>query len=219
MGHKVRPTGIRIGITEDWRSRWYANKSDFAGFVVEDEKMRRYIKSNYKYAAISKIEIERTRDTVKLFIHTGRPGVIIGRKGVEIDRMRDRLERMLGKRIDLNVVEITKPELDAQLLAESVAAQLEKRVSVRRAMKRAASASMQLGAGGVRIRVAGRLGGGDMSRCDRVDQGKVPLHTLRADIDYGFAEAATSCGHVGVKVWIFKGMKMPGKGKADAVNA
>jgi len=219
MGHKVRPTGIRIGITENWSSKWYAGKKDYAAFVVEDKKIRDFVKSKYKFAAISKIEVERTRDNTKITIHTGRPGIVIGRKGVEIDRLRDSLEQMIGKKVDVNVQEITKPELDAQLVAESVAGQLEKRVSARRAMKRAVASTMQAGAEGVRIRVAGRLGGSDMSRTDRIDEGKVPLHTLRADIDYGFTEAATSCGHVGVKVWIYKGIHIPVKEQADAVNA
>jgi len=219
MGHKVRPTSLRLGITEEWSSKWYADKKHFAAFVVEDQKIRHFIKSKYKFAAISKIEVERTRDNTKVSIHTGRPGIVIGRKGVEIDRLRDDLEGMVGRKVDLNVQEVTKPELSAQLVAESVAGQLEKRVSARRAMKRAATATMQAGAEGVRIRVAGRLGGGDMARTDRIDDGKVPLHTLRADIDYGFTEAVTSCGHVGVKAWIFKGIRLPVKEQADAVNA
>lgn len=219
MGHKVRPTSLRLGITETWSSIWYASKKDYARFVVEDYKIRHFIRTKYKFAAISRIEVERTRDNIKVSLHTGRPGIVIGRKGVEIDRLRDRLEDMIGKKVDLNVVEITKPELDAQLVADSVASQLEKRVSGRRAMKRAVASTMQVGAQGVRIRVAGRLGGSDMARVDRIDEGKVPLHTLTADIDYGFTEAVTSCGHVGVKVWIFKGIKLRVKGQANAANA
>ncbi len=222
MGHKVRPTSLRVGITEQWRSRWYATKANFSKLLVEDQKIRNAIKGSYKFAAISKIEVERVRDELRILLHTARPGLVIGRKGIEVDRIRDRIEAITGKQVTINIVEVGKPDLDAQLVAEGIAAQLEKRSSSRRTMKHAIQTAMDAGAKGVRARVAGRLGGSEMAKVERSEAGTVPLHTLDADIDYGFAEAATPTGHVGVKVWICKGKKAKEnkqKGPADAVDA
>jgi len=219
MGQKVNPTGFRIGITEPWRSRWYAPKGAFGQLLVEDEKIRNFIKSHYGYAAIAKIEIERTREEVKIILHSGRPGLIIGRRGAEVDRLRGQLEDLTGRRITLNIVEITKPELSAQLVAEQIAQQLEKRASFRRTMKQAADATMAAGAKGVKIRLAGRLGGAEMSRKETTVRGSIPLQTLRANIDYGFAEAYCTYGVIGVKVWIYKGDYFPAKEAGDGPDA
>ncbi len=219
MGQKVNPTGFRIGITEPWRSRWYAPKGAFGQLLVEDEKVRNFIKSHYGYAAIAKIEIERTREEVKIILHSGRPGLIIGRRGAEVDRLRGQLEDLTGRRITLNIVEITKPELSAQLVAEQIAQQLEKRASFRRTMKQAADATMAAGAKGVKIRLAGRLGGAEMSRKETTVRGSIPLQTLRANIDYGFAEAYCTYGVIGVKVWIYKGDYFPAKEAGDGPDA
>jgi len=220
MGQKIHPTGFRIGVTEPWRSRWYAPKRAFGQLLVEDEKIRNYVKANYGFAAISKIEVERTREEVKVILHSARPGLIIGRKGAEVDRLREELEDRTGRRITVTIVEITKPELSAQLVAEQVAQQLEKRASFRRTMKQAADGSMAAGAQGVKIRCAGRLGGAEMSRVEVTSRGSIPLQTLRGDIDYGFAEAYCTYGVIGVKVWIYKGEKVASKEEgADGADA
>jgi len=219
MGQKVNPTGFRIGITEPWRSRWYAPKRAFGQLLVEDEKIRTYIKSHHGFAAIAKIEVERTREEVKVILHSARPGLIIGRKGAEVDRLRGELEDLTGRRITVNIVEITKPELSAQLVAEQVAQQLEKRASFRRTMKQAADATMAAGAKGVKIRVAGRLGGAEMSRCETTSRGSIPLQMLRGDIDYGFGEAYCTYGVIGVKVWIYKGDHRPADDEEAADGA
>ena len=216
MGQKVHPTGFRIGITEPWRSRWYAPKRAFGQLLVEDEKVRTYIKSHHGFAAIAKIEIERTREEVKVILHSARPGLIIGRKGAEVDRLREELEDLTGRRITVNIVEIAKPELSAQLVAEQVAQQLEKRSSFRRTMKQTADATFTAGAKGVKIRCAGRLGGHEMSRCETTSRGSIPLQTLRSDIDYGFAQAYCTYGVIGVKAWIYKGDRMPDKTQQEA---
>jgi len=205
MGQKVSPIGMRTGISLDWSSRWYAGKKDFGSLLVEDQKIRNFIKKNYAYAAIPKIEIERVRDEVKVILHTARPGVIIGRKGAEVDRLRDRIEDLTGRQVAVNIKEVTHPELEAQLMAESVAEQLEKRASFRRTMRRAIETAMNAGAQGIKVMLAGRLAGSEMARRTHMSEGKIPLQTLDADISYGFAEAKTPYGNVGVKVWIYRG--------------
>jgi len=205
MGQKVHPTGFRIGITESWRSRWYAPKRTYGPLLVEDEKIRRFIKKNYGFAAISKIEIERTREEVKVILHSARPGLIIGRKGAEVDRLREQLEDLTGRRITASIVEVVKAEKSAQLVAENVAQQLEKRAAFRRTMKQAVDTTMGAGALGVKVRCAGRLGGTEMSRSEVTSRGSIPLHTLGARIDYGFAQAYCTYGVIGVKAWVYLG--------------
>jgi small subunit ribosomal protein S3 len=206
MGQKVRPTGLRLGIVENWRSRWYANKKEFGRLLVEDHRIRRYIKKEYGFAGIPKIEIERTGEEVKVIIHTARPGVLIGKKGSKIDKLKEEIEGMLDhKRVSIDTKEITKPDLDAQLVAENVAEQLVKRASFRRTLKKTIQQTMSEGAQGVKIQISGRLGGAEMARQETQSEGKIPLSTLRAEIDYGFAEAVTTYGNIGVKVWVYKG--------------
>ncbi len=206
MGQKVRPTSFRMGVTQDWASRWYADKKHFADFLVGDESIRRFIRRHYRYAAISKVEIERTNETLHIILHTARPGIVIGRRGVEVDRLRGRLEEMSGKPIKITIQEVTQPELNASLLTQNIAEQLEKRASFRRTMRRAAEMAREMGALGVKVQLAGRLSGSEMARREQVIEGSIPLHTLDADIDFGFAEAKTSYGHIGIKVWVYKGM-------------
>ncbi len=209
MGQKVRPTGLRLGIVENWRSRWYANKKEFPKLLVEDQRIRRYVKREYGFAGIPKIEIERTGEEVKIIIHTARPGVLIGKKGSKIDKLKEDLEGMIHRRVSIDTKEITKPDVDAQLVAENVAEQLVKRASFRRTLKKTIQTTMQEGAQGVKIRIAGRLGGSEMAREETQSEGKIPLSTLRADSDYGFWEANTTYGNIGVKVWIYKGEIQP----------
>lgn len=205
MGQKVHPTGFRLGITERWRSTWYADSRDFADYLNTDLKVRNYIKQKLGHASISRIDIQRPAKNALVTIHTARPGVVIGKKGEDIERLRRDLSQLMGVPVHVNVEEIRKPELDAQLVAESVAQQLERRIMFRRAMRRSVSNAMRMGAQGIRINVAGRLNGAEIARSEWYREGRVPLHTLRADIDYGFAEAKTTYGIIGVKVWIFKG--------------
>jgi len=205
MGHKVCPIGFRLGITEDWRSRWFAGKKQFGPLLVEDQRIRKFVKANYSFAGIPKIEIERTRDALKVMLHTARPGIIIGRKGAEVDKLKAELEALVGHPVDITIKEVNQPELNSTLVAESIAEQLEKRASFRRTMKKAAEVSMSMGAKGIKIVLAGRLGGAEMSRTEKCLIGSIPLQTLRADVDYGFAEAGTTYGRIGVKVWIYKG--------------
>lgn len=205
MGHKVHPTGFRLGITEDWRSMWYAGSSDFGSYLATDLKIRDYIKRRLSHASISRIRIERPAKNALITIHTARPGIVIGKKGEDIDRLRRDLSRKMGIPVHVNIEEIRKPELDAQLVAENVAQQLERRIMFRRAMKRAVGNAMRLGAQGIKIQVGGRLNGAEIARSEWYREGRVPLHTLRADIDYGLAEAKTTYGVIGVKVWVFKG--------------
>jgi len=221
MGQKIHPTGFRVGITEPWRSRWYAPKRTFGQLLVEDEKVRAFVKREYGFAAISKVEIERTREEVKVILNSARPGLIIGRKGSEVDKLREQLEELTGRRITVNIIEITKPELSAQLVAEGVAQQLEKRASFRRAMKQAADATMTAGAKGIKIRCAGRLGGVEMHRSEVLIRGSIPLQTLQAHIDYGFAQAHCTYGMLGVKAWIYLGAYKPPQeeGAADGHDA
>jgi small subunit ribosomal protein S3 len=212
MGQKVQPTGFRIGVYEDWRSRWYATKHEFSDLLVEDFKIRKFIKGKYGYAGIPRIEIERTRDAVKVILQTARPGVIIGRKGAEVERIQEELQSLTGRRIEIKIDEVNRPEIDAQLVSEDIAEQLKKRSSFRRTMKRALEQTMDGGARGVKIQLSGRLGGSEMSRTEKANLGSVPLSTLRAKVDYGFAEAKTAQGHIGVKVWVHQGDYL----KADA---
>lgn len=205
MGQKVRPTGFRVGIFEDWQSRWYASKKDFADLLVEDAKIRGFIKRKCGKAGIPKIEIERTRDEVKVMLHAARPGLIIGRKGTDVERLQEDLQELTGRRINIKIVEIPRPEIEAQIIAEDIADQLERRASFRRTMKRSVEQTMEAGARGVKMQLSGRLGGSEMSRCEKALAGAVPLNTLRARISYGFTEAKTPQGHIGIKVWVNQG--------------
>ena len=209
MGQKVMPTGFRLGITEDWRSRWYADK-DYAKNLANDLEIRKFLNKQLAKAAVAKIEIERAGDKVKVIITTARPGVVIGKKGAEIEALRKKLAKVVGGPVNIEVVEVKRPELDATLVAQSVAEQLEGRVAFRRAMRKAVQSARKSGALGIRIQCAGRLGGAEMSRREWYREGRVPLHTLRAKIDYGFSTAATTMGSIGVKVWIYHGEKLPG---------
>jgi small subunit ribosomal protein S3 len=205
MGHKVHPTGIRLGITKDWASKWYADSKDYADFLNTDLNVRDFLRKRLAQASVSRIQIERPARNARLTVHTARPGLVIGKKGEDIERLRKEVAQMMGVPVHINIEEVRKPELDATLVAQSVAQQLERRIMFRRAMKRAVSNAMRLGAQGVKINVGGRLNGAEIARSEWYREGRVPLHTLRADIDYGFAEANTTYGVIGVKVWIFKG--------------
>jgi small subunit ribosomal protein S3 len=206
MGQKVNPTGFRTGIMIGWKSRWYASKQEFSTLLMEDHKLRAFVKDKYRFAGIPKIEIERTRDEVKVILHTARPGIIIGRKGQEVERLQGELQDLIGRRINIKIEEIARPEIQAQLVAEDIAEQLAKRASFRRCMKRAMETTMEAGAKGIKIQLAGRLGGSEMARCEKANAGSIPLSTLRAKIDYGFTEAKTAQGHIGVQVWVNQGM-------------
>lgn len=205
MGQKVNPNGFRLGVIRDWNAKWYANDKDFANLLIEDNVIRKLIKNKLYTAGISKTVIERTANKVKIFIHTAKPGMVIGKGGSGVDALKKELEVLTKKSIIINIVEIKTPETDAQLVAENIAAQLEKRVSFRKAMKQSIGRSMRYGIKGIKTGVAGRLGGAEMARTEGYHEGTIPLHTLRADIDYGFAEAHTTYGKIGVKVWIYKG--------------
>ncbi len=208
MGQKINPNGFRLGISTDHKSRWYADKL-YKDYVGEDVRIRKMLGKGMDRAGISRVEIERTRDRVRVDIHTARPGIVIGRRGAEADRIRGNLEKLTGKQIQLNILEVKNPEIDAQLVAQGVADQLAGRVAFRRAMRKALQTAMRSGAQGIRVQVSGRLNGAEMSRTEFYREGRVPLHTLRADIDYGFYEARTTFGRIGVKVWIYKG-EVPG---------
>jgi small subunit ribosomal protein S3 len=211
MGQKVHPHGFRLGISTDWKSRWYADKL-YKDYIAEDVKIRRMMSKGLERAGISKVDIERTRDRVRVDIHTARPGIVIGRKGAEADRIRGELEKLTGKQVQLNILEVKSPESDAQLVAQGVAEQLSSRVSFRRAMRKAMQSAMKNPiVRGIRVQVSGRLGGAEMSRTEFYREGRVPLHTLRANIEYGFFEARTTFGRIGVKVWIYKGDAVPGR--------
>jgi small subunit ribosomal protein S3 len=206
MGQKVNPVAFRTGIMEGWKSRWYASKQEFRDLLLEDHKVRAFVKQKYQFAAIPKVEIERTRDEVKVLLHTARPGVIIGRKGQEVEKLQEELQNLIGRRVNIKIEEITRPEIFAQLVAEDIAEQLSKRASFRRTMKRAIDTSMEAGAKGIKVQLAGRLGGSEMARREKAIAGSMPLSTLRAKIDYGFTEAKTPQGNLGVQVWINQGM-------------
>ena len=210
MGQKVNPHGIRLGIVKDWDARWYADK-DFAHNLHEDIKIREYLKKSLQTAGVPRVETERSKNRLKLTIHTAKPGMVIGRGGSGIEQIKEGLKNLTDKRIDINIAEIKHPDLDATLVAENIAAQLERRIAFRRAMKQAVSRTMRLGAKGVKIAVSGRLGGAEIARRESYREGSIPLHTLRADIDYGTAEAHTTYGRIGIKVWIFKGEVLPDK--------
>jgi len=216
MGQKVNPIGFRTGIMLGWKSRWYASKREFADLLIEDQKIRKYIHKKYKFAGIPKVEIERTRDEVKVVLFAARPGVIIGRKGQEVEQLQDELQGLVGRRINIKIEEVSRPELQAQLVAEDIAEQLTKRSSFRRTMKRSMEQSMEAGAKGIKIQLAGRLGGAEMARREKQISGSIPLSTLRAKIDYGFVEAKTAQGHIGVQVWINQGMFEDETDGADA---
>lgn len=216
MGQKVHPVGFRVGIMEGWKSRWYASKQEFSDLLLEDLKLRKFIKGKYRFAGIPKVEIERTRDEVKVILFTARPGIIIGRKGQEVERLQSELQELIGRRINIKIEEISRPELQAQLVAEDIAEQLSKRASFRRTMKRAIEQTMEAGAKGVKVQLAGRLGGAEMSRREKQGAGSIPLSTLRAKIDYGFTEAKTAQGHIGVQVWVNQGMYEDQNNGADA---
>lgn len=205
MGHKVHPTGIRLGIAKDWNSKWYANKGEYAQYLAADLKVREMLRKKLAQAGISKILIERPAKTARVTIHTARPGVVIGKKGEDIEKLRKEVSDLMGVPAHINVSEVRKPEIDAQLVAESIAQQLERRIMFRRAMKRSVGNAMRLGALGIKINVSGRLNGAEIARSEWAREGRVPLHTLRADIDYGTAEAHTTYGVIGIKVWIYKG--------------
>jgi small subunit ribosomal protein S3 len=205
MGQKTNPIGFRLGVSKQWRSKWHATKKDFPALLKEDELLRKYLKARLGGAAISDIVIERKPGKVVVTIHTGRPGVVIGKKGQSVEELKNELQQLTGKDVGVNVEEIKRPEVEAQLVADNIAAQLAQRISFRRAMKRAVQAAMRMGAGGIKVKCGGRLGGAEIARVEGYHEGRVPLHTLRADIDYATSTAKTTFGTIGVKVWIFKG--------------
>jgi len=213
LGQKVNPVGFRLGVIKTWDSRWFSERS-YSNLLHEDLKIKKFLKDKFFHAGISKVEIERAADKAKIGIHAARPGIIIGRKGSEIEKLKSELEKMMTGDVIINILEVRKPEVDAQLVAENVALQLVRRVAFRRAMKRAVTSALRFGAQGIRVICSGRLGGAEMARCEWYREGRVPLHTLRADIDYGFTEAKTTYGIIGVKVFIFHGEVLPEKKKA-----
>ncbi len=218
MGQKVRPTGFRVGVVEDWRSRWYASKKDFGALLIEDQKVRKFIHTKYKFAGIPKVEIERTRDQVVVHLFTARPGIIIGRKGQEVDRLKAELEDLTGRRMELKIIEVDNALQSAALVAEDIAQQLSKRGSFRRTIKRALDQVMETGVYGIKIELSGRLGGAEMSRREKASRGSIPLSTLQRHVDYGFREAHTTFGVIGVKVWIDLG-DYSDEEKRDGANA
>ncbi len=218
MGQKVSPHGLRVGIIKDWSSKWYANKQNFADYLVEDNKIRKYLKETLKTAGISSINIERKSSEVKVNVATAKPGMIIGKGGSAIEELKKKLEKMTGKTVSLNIEEVKNLDMDATLVAESIASQLERRISFRRAMKQAMSKTMKAGAKGIKTQVSGRLGGAEIARAEHYSEGTIPLQTLRADIDYGFAEALTTYGIIGVKVWIYKGDILPARKESKGGN-
>ena len=209
MGQKTHPHGVRVGIIKDWDSKWYANKKEFGDSLVEDNKIRKYVKKKLYVAGVSKIEIERTAGKVKVKVNTAKPGIVIGKGGNLVELLKKELEKLTGKEIALDIAEVKNPEVNAQLVAENIAGQIEKRVAFRRAMKQAMSRAMKMGAKGIKTSASGRLAGAEMARTEHYHEGTIPLQTLRADIDYGFAEADTTYGKIGVKVWIYKGQVLP----------
>src|SRR6202158_1340742 len=219
MGQKIHPTGFRLAVNRDWTSKWYANSKHFRTILNEDIKVRAYLKKKRAHASDCKITIDRPAKNARITIHSARPGVVIGKKGEDIETLRANLRKMMGTEVGLNIEEIRKPEIDAQLVADSIAQQLEKRIMFRRAMKRAMQNAMRLGAQGIKLMSSGRLNGIEIARCEWYREGRVPLHTLRADIDYGFAEAKTSYGVIGIKVWVFKGEVMAHNAEPQAAPA
>ncbi len=219
MGQKVNPYGFRLGVTTDWKSKWIADKKQYAAYLHEDDQVRRYIRKRVRHAGVSRIDITRTRDNIEVSLQAARPGIVIGRRGAEADAIRGDLEKLTSKKVKLNIIEIKNPELDAQVVAFNVAEQLRGRVSFRRAMRRAVQSAMKAGAKGIRIQVSGRLGGAEMSRTEWYREGRVPLHTLRAKVDYGFDEARTTFGRIGVKVWVYTGDQIGSGEEAEAQRA
>jgi small subunit ribosomal protein S3 len=219
MGQKVNPYGFRLGVTTDWKSKWIADKKEYAAYLHEDDRVRKYVRQRVRHAGVSRIDITRTRDNVEVSVQAARPGIVIGRRGSEADAIRADLEKLTGKKVKLNIIEIKNPELDAQVVAFNVAEQLRGRVSFRRAMRRAVQSAMKAGAKGIRIQVGGRLGGAEMSRTEWYREGRVPLHTLRAKVDYGFDEARTTYGRIGVKVWVYTGEQIGSGEEAEAQRA
>jgi len=217
MGQKIHPLGFRIGITEDWSSRWYASKKVYGELLLEDHKIRKFIKEKYRFAGVPKVEIERTREEVKVILHAARPGLIIGRKGAEVDKLREELVDLILRRVSVSIIEIKNPDTSAQLAGEAIADSLLKRQAFRRVIRMRAESVMKAGAQGVKIQLAGRLGGAEMSRCEKCIEGSIPLHTLQSRIDYGFTEARTTYGIIGIKVWIYKGQY--DEGATDGSNA
>ena len=215
MGQKVHPKGIRVGVIKDWDSKWYADSKNFSDYLVEDYNIRKFVKSKLFISGISKIEIERTAKCVKVNVYTAKPGLVIGKGGNLAEELKNQLQKMIGKDVNLNIVEVKNIDLDAQLVAENICNQLERRISFRRAMKQAMQKTMKAGALGIKTAVSGRLGGADMARTEFYKEGNIPLQTLRADIDYGFAEADTTYGKIGVKVWIYKGEVLPAKKQVE----
>ena len=215
MGQKVNPPGLRVGVIKDWDSKWYADKKNFADLLVEDNNIRKYVKKKLYTAGISKIEIERAANRVKVSIHTAKPGMVIGKGGSEIEKLRNKLNAVTDEKVHINVIEIKKVDIDARLVAENIARQLENRASFRRVQKQAITRAMKLGAKGIKTQVSGRLGGADIARAEQYSEGTVPLHTLRADIDYAHAEADTTYGKLGVKVWIYRGEVLPTKNTSE----
>ena len=211
MGQKVNPEGLRVGVIKDWNSKWYADSKNFADYLVEDQKIRKFLKKKLYAAGISKIEIERTAKIVKINLYTAKPGIVIGKGGAGADAVKQEVAKLIGKEVNLNIVEVKQADTDAQLVAENIAMQLERRISFRRAMKQCMQKALKSGALGIKTAVSGRLGGADMARTEFYKEGNIPLQTLRADIDYGFAEADTTYGKIGVKVWIYKGEVLPTK--------
>ena len=215
MGQKVNPNGFRVGVIRDWNTRWYANKKDFSNFLVEDKKIRDYLKNKYFEAGIAKIDIARAANKVTVSIHTARPGMLIGKGGVGVDAIKAELNALVNRSVNINIIEVRNPDANAQLVAENIALQLENRISFRRAMKSTMQRTMKAGAKGIKTSVSGRLGGADMARTEFYSEGTIPLQTLRADIDYGFAEADTTYGKVGVKAWIYNGEVLPTRTKKE----
>ncbi len=216
MGQKIHPKGFRIGVNKDWEAKWFAPKKDFSDHLMEDIEVRKHIKEKLYTASVPKIEIERSANRLKITVHTAKPGMVIGRGGSGVEKLRKDIEKMTGKQININITEVKAPELDAQLVAENIAAQLEKRTSFRRAMKQAVGRTMRNRAKGIKVLCSGRLGGAEIARTEGYHEGSVPLQTLRADISYGFAEAKTTYGRIGVKVWIYLGQILPDASKEDA---
>jgi small subunit ribosomal protein S3 len=216
MGQKIHPIGMRIGIIRDWESKWYANNKEYKGLLLEDLKIRAFMMKRLKDAALARVLIERAANRVNITIHTAKPGMVIGKGGTEVDNIRNQLNAMTGKRVHINIAEIKSPDLDAKLVAENIAQQLERRVAFRRAMRQGIQRTLRSGAKGIKVQVSGRLGGADIARSEGYAEGTVPLHTLRADIDYALAEAHTTYGRIGVKVWIYRGEILPVKAKKGA---
>ena len=218
MGQKVHPNGIRVGVIRDWNSKWYADSKNYSDYLVEDYKIRKYVKQKLYISGISKIEIERTAKCVRVNVYTAKPGLVIGKGGNLSEALKNELEKMINKQVNLNIIEVKNIDTDAQLVAENIAGQLERRISFRRAMKQSMQKAMKAGALGIKTAVSGRLGGADMARTEFYKEGTIPLQTLRADIDYGFYEADTTYGKIGVKVWIYKGEILPAKKEAKGGN-